>query len=270
MVRLLACAFLLLSAMLAIPQQLLRPFKVMSSHKSAKASFHDLKPNLRGRTPILTYHDIIERRDASSLWFDCSVDEFKQQLDWLKSQGATFITLDQLYDHLVNGTVLPRRAIAITFADGYLGFYDRAMPILRQRRIPTAMFVHTSMVGSKVGRPKMTWRQLLELQRSKLVTIGSQTVTHPADLRQLTDEQLYSEMANSKRDLIAHLGGFYQYVAYPNGKWDNRAVAAAKKALYFMGFTEELRPAEKASNILAVPRYVHTKYREAWRDAYGK
>src|SRR5207249_1556632 len=138
------------------------------------------------------------------------------------------------------------------------------------RHIPAAMFVHTGFVGSPVGRPKMSWAQLRELDREGLVTIACQTVSHPPDLRRLTDGQLDREMSLSKQALERQLGHAVLYIAYPNVKWDERSTAAARRAGYLMGFTEELRPAETATGILAVPRYVHTKYLQAWRDAYGK
>lgn len=229
-------------------------------------AFREMRKDLRERTPILTYHDVIERRDAKALWFDCTTQELKDQLDWLAKRKAVFISLDQLYDHLVNGRPLPPTAVAITFADNYRGFYDRAWPILKARRIPVAMFVHTGYVGNQIGRPKMTWDQLKELQRSGLVTVASQTVSHPADLRTLTTAQLDKEMATSRRSLRVHLGIEARYLAYPNGKWNQRSVEAARHAGYLMAFTEDQRPAQKGSSILAIPRYVHTKYAEAWRD----
>lgn len=237
-----------------------------STALAQNGGFKPLKPGLKQRTPVLTYHDVIATRDSSALWFDCTTDELKAQLDWLQSKKANFVSLDQLYRHLTDGVPLPPRSIAITFADNYQGFYDRAWPILKARRIPVAMFVHTGYVGNQSGRPKMTWDQLKELQASGLVTVASQTVSHPEDLRRLTDKQLDKEMSVSKRSLELHLGRKIAYVAYPNGKWDQRSVVAAKRAGYLMAFTEELRPAEKASSILAVPRYVHTKYRQAWND----
>lgn len=267
--RFFAPVLLLALAAVAIPQQIRRPFNLQSPPKPTLLGFKEIRRGLRARTPILTYHDVIERRDANSLWFDCSVDEFKEQLDWLSARHATFITLDQLRDHLVDGKALPPHAIAITFADNYLGFYERALPILKARHIPVAMFVHTSMVGSFVGRPKASWRQLVEMRRTGLVTICSQTVTHPPDLRRLSAAQLDKEMVDSKDALLSQLGMPVNYIAYPNGKWNQKAVDAARRAGYLMGFTEELRPAETASSILAVPRYVHTKYRQAWADAYG-
>lgn len=229
----------------------------------------ELRRALPTRTPVLTYHDMIPSRDSGSLWFDCSVSEFESQLDWLAKRGAHFISTKQLYEHLTAGTPLPAKAIAITFADNYLGFYNNALPVLRRRHIPVTMFVHTDYVGSPVGRPKMNWSQLKELDREGLVTVASQTRTHPEDLRTLSDKALREEMTGSKRALEKQLGHPVPYIAYPNGKFDSRVAKAAAAAGYKMAFTERLNPAEKSPSIYTVARYVHTKYRQAWGDAYG-
>jgi len=225
--------------------------------------FREIRHDLRTRTPILTFHDVIDRRGPDSVWFDCTTQEFVGILDTLGKRGFRYISLDQLYRHLVDGQSLPPKAIVVTFADNYRGFYDHALPILRKRHIPAAMFVHTGFVGSPVGRPKMTWAQLKELDREGLVTVASQTVTHPADLRNLSFTQQLKEMAYSKRDLERQFGHPVPYLAYPNGKFDATSMKAAQKAGYLMAFSEELAPAERSPSILAVSRYVHTKWRQA-------
>jgi len=110
----------------------------------------------------------------------------------------------------------------------------------------------------------MTWDQLKELDKGGLVTICSQTRTHPADLRNLSDTDLAEEMAGSKRILEQQLGHPIHFLAYPNGKFDNRVAHSALKAGYSMAFTERLSPCELSPNLFMVARYVHTKYREAW------
>lgn len=225
--------------------------------------FQEIKPGLRDRTPILTFHDVIPRRGKDALWFDCTVGELTTILDELQRRHAVFINLDQLYRHLTQGEVLPSNAIVITFADNYRGFYDLAFPILRKRHIPTAMFVHTGYVGSPIGRPKMTWGQLQTLDREGLVTIASQTVSHPADLRTMSFGQQLKEMVSSKQVLELRLGHPVRYLAYPNGKFNLTSQKAAKQAGYLMAFSEELAPAERSPSILAVNRYVHTKWRQA-------
>ncbi|MFZ4508660.1 MAG: polysaccharide deacetylase family protein [Fimbriimonas sp.] len=218
------------------------------------------------RAVVLTYHDMVERRDARALWFDCTPAELISQLDWLAVRGASVISIPQLYANMSAGKPLPPRAVAITFADNYAGFYQHAWPILRARRIPVTLFVHTGFVGSKVGRPKMTWDQLRELKASGLVTIASQTVSHPADLGKLTTAQVRKEMVDSKQALDAQLSQNTLFVAYPNGKYDQRSAAEAKRAGYQMAFTENQKVAQTAPNLFEVPRYVHTKFRNAWRD----
>lgn len=222
---------------------------------------------LTGSTPILTYHDIIEKRDYKSLFFDCSVSELESQLTWLTKHGAKFITIDQVYDHLTKGTTLPKNAIAITFADGYEGFYLRGLPVLRRLHVPVAMFIHTDYVGDQHGRPKMTWEQIQKLDKEGLVTICSQTRTHPADITQLSDVRLKEELAGSKKILEQKLGHPIRFLAYPNGKFDTRVAKSAKLAGYAMAFTERLTPSEKSPNRYMVSRYLHTKYRLAWSDA---
>lgn len=233
---------------------------------SAQVRWQEIRPHVSGHTPILTFHDVIERRGPGSLWFDCTVAELTEILDWLRARKAAFVTLDQLYRHLTLGETLPKNAVAITFADNYRGFYDRALPILRKRHIPTAMFVHTGFVGSPVGRPKMTWGQLKGLDREGLVTIASQTVTHPADLRTLSPLKLQREMVDSKRELERQLGHPVFYLAYPNGKFDKVSMKAAREAGYRMAFSEELAEAERSPSILAVNRYVHTRWRQAFKN----
>jgi len=227
----------------------------------------ELRSGLKARTPILTYHDVVPKRDGNSLWFDCSVPELNGQLDWLTTRGAKFVSVDALYDHLTRGTALPKGAVVITFADNYLGFYTNAWPILRRRKIPVAMFVHTGFVGGRQGRPKMDWTQLRELDRSGLVTVASQTVSHPEDLSKLTAGALRRELVDSKAELERQLGHSILYLAYPNGKYDLRVANAAAQAGYRMAFTEVTQPAELSPSIFRVNRYVHTRYRQAWQAA---
>ncbi|HSI72437.1 MAG TPA: polysaccharide deacetylase family protein [Fimbriimonas sp.] len=218
---------------------------------------------LPAETIVLTYHDVIAKRDKDALWFDCTSQELIDQIDWMISKGCHFISVDQLYRHLSTGEALPAMPVLITFADNYLGFYERGLPLLRERKIPTVMFVHTDFVGNSTGRPKMSWKQLLELDKEGLVTIASQTRTHPQDLTKLNGEQLRWELVGSRRVLEEKLGHEILYLAYPNGKFDDRVATYSEAAKYKMAFTEEQEPAEIANSIFVIPRYVHTKFRTA-------
>lgn len=220
---------------------------------------------------ILTYHDMIERRDDKALWFDCTPKELKDQIKWLKDKGFDFVSLDAVRHSVRSQQRFSKPTIAITFADNYEGFVLRAWPILKEEGTPLTMFVHTGHVGSRRGRPKMTWEQLRMLGQNELFNVGSQTVSHPVDLTKLTDAQLDKELRRSLLSLAKNSSvnrpiAFRPIIAYPNGKFDKRVSDLARKCGYTAGFTEEQKTIDKAPDIMRIPRYVHTKYREAARD----
>ena len=207
----------------------------------------------------LTYHDITPRK---SVWFDCTPGEFRAQIDAMSKAGARFVSLAQV-EAFYGGRALPKNAVVLTFADNYRGFLTYAYPLLKKRGIPVAMFVHTGFVGSKVGRPKMTWDELRRLDQEGICTIGSQTVTHRS-LDGLSTSEIAKELRDSKSELERRLGHPVRYLAYPNGAYDARGEKAAKAAGYRLAFSEVQRPLGK--DPFAVERYVHTKWRQALRD----
>ena len=219
------------------------------------------------RVPVIMYHDVIAARGPSSVWFDTTAAEFEAQLQTLKDRGAVPISLDQLYEHLTKGKLVPSRAIVLTFDDNYQGYYDNAIPILRKFGYPSAMFVHTKYVGDKSGsHPKMGWDTLKELVKDPLVTIGSHTVTHPADIRQVSPDDQRHELVDSKSTLEKELGRGIDYLAYPDGMNDPTVQAATNDAGYKMAFSIDNVLAEDSPNILCVGRYVATRLERAVDD----
>jgi peptidoglycan/xylan/chitin deacetylase (PgdA/CDA1 family) len=113
----------------------------------------------------------------------------------------------------------------------------------------------------------MTWSMLREIDRSGLVTVASQTVTHPADLRMMEGPTIRREFRASAARLVEHLGHPCAYLAYPNGFFDDRCQAIARECGYRMAFGEVTQPFETSPGRYAIHRYVHTKWRAAWADA---
>ena len=218
----------------------------------------------------MTYHGVIgSRTQKDAVWFDCTLPEFEAQMKFLHDQGAQVITLEQLQRHLTLGEPLPDRAIALTFDDSYQGVYDLAAPVLKRYGYPYTVFVHTSYVGSQQGRPKMSWDELRELDASGLVTIGSHSRSHPADMGLLTTAQQDDELQGSKKILEQQLGHPVSYISYPNGKADGSAFERARLAGYTLGFMEEWGPVEQSPGILALNRYIHLQLPRAWAETYG-
>ena len=220
------------------------------------------------RVPVVMYHDIIRRRGRGSQWFDCTAEEFEAQMARISELGLTPISAADLHAHLTEGKEVPARSIVLTFDDNYQGFYDHAWPVLKRYGYPAIMFVHTNYVGDKTGiHPKMTWERLKELEKDPLFTVGSHTVMHHLDLKERPLDEQRTEMELSKSTLESKLGHDVPFLAYPNGSNSEITREVAKGAGYKMAFTIVNTPAEESPGILAVGRYVHTRFEKAVEDA---
>ncbi|MBS1708265.1 MAG: polysaccharide deacetylase family protein [Armatimonadetes bacterium] len=263
----LICAALLLVGCAPKPEPVTAPVVKREVYKPKPADEQRkfVRPQFR-KTVILVYHDMVLKRDKDALWFDCTPAELTKQIEEMEKKGVKFVSLAAVEDELFGGAQPQGPQVAITFADNYLGFAKYGWPILRKRSIPVTMFVHTDFVGDTHGRPKLPWFRLLEFGRFQIASVQSQTCSHPEDITKLTDKELKHEMEDSKKELLDKLGFQVPYIAYPNGKYDERVMAAAKAAGYRMGFTEAQKPVEAATDPMAVPRYVHTKWKQALAD----
>jgi hypothetical protein len=85
----------------------------------------------------------------------------------------------------------------------------------------------------------MTWDQLRELQKTGLIDVQPHTVSHPDDLRTMTDEEIRHEVADSKAEMEKEMGTKVRFFAYPNGNGDERVAEILKAAGYEAAWNEE-------------------------------
>lgn len=97
------------------------------------------------RGVVLLYHRIAGPR-VDPLLLDVSQRNFERQLDLLTRQGVVLPT-DEFEARRARG-VLPKRAVAITFDDGYADNLHVAAPILADRAVPATVFIATGMIGA--------------------------------------------------------------------------------------------------------------------------
>lgn len=182
------------------------------------------------RVPILVYHSVMPHhpgQTAEQRVLDVSDSVFTEQLRYLVHGGYHVVSFAALVDALDGRDTLPKRAVVLTFDDGWENQYHHAFPILRRFGMTATFFVYTTPIG-KDGK-LMTWSQLRELQAAGM-TIGSHTRTHPM----LPDYHaaLHNEVAMSRADIAQHLGRAPDFFAYPFGAWDSASVAWARTAGY--------------------------------------
>jgi hypothetical protein len=116
--------------------------------------------------------------------FSIPTGRFREQMEYLRDAAYTAVTLDAVCDYVEHGRPLPPRPVLVTFDDGCVSVYERALPILRALGFPALLFVTTDprswvfSLGSNAQR-RVTDDEIRALDAAG-VTIGSHAVSHEA------------------------------------------------------------------------------------------
>ena len=141
-----------------------------------------------GAFTVLCYH---EARDEVRDYPDpYAVDTaaLVRQFAWLRGNGYTPVSLDEIVAARQGGKPLPAKAVLLSFDDAYLSFYTRVYPLLREFRFPAVLGVVGKWIDNPSGGPVLygekgtvpdasfpTWSQLREMADSGLVEMASHT-----------------------------------------------------------------------------------------------
>ena len=154
------------------------------------------------RIPILTYHHLDIPNTKSSV----STAQLEDQLEWLKDQGFTPITMSRLLDAIAGTTGLPARPVVITHDDGHRET-PRFAEILDRHGVAATYFLPT--------RTPLSADQIRTLDQHG--EVGGHTVAHP-HLRHLSWESQRDEVADNKAFLESVVGHPIRCFAYPYGE----------------------------------------------------
>jgi peptidoglycan/xylan/chitin deacetylase (PgdA/CDA1 family) len=225
----------------------------------------------RARTakiPIIMYHDISATKDVS---WDVTPEELQRHFQALQEGGYNPISMDQMVNHLRTGSYLPEKPVLLTFDDNYIGQYQYAFPLLKKYNYPAVWSVHTRFVGTGGKKPKATWDQLREMQKSGLITVASHTVNH-LNLKDLSDREIEKEVTESKKVLEKELAVPIDYFTYPEGDFTERARDKIKNAGYKAALTMSLDPnqeksANESEDLITIMRFGQSRFDEAIAQA---
>lgn len=106
-----------------------------------------------GLGTILTYHRVAPRcrRDdafAPSASLEVSAALFREQLGFLKA-GYDCLDIESFIGRLENPSPSARRAVLVTFDDGYRDFLESALPVLREFGVPAVVYATTGFLDRK-------------------------------------------------------------------------------------------------------------------------
>lgn len=223
----------------------------------------------KASVPILMYHCIEKEIDQATgkikpNELKVPPELFREQMSYLKDNGFTTITLQELYKFMESNEQIPEKSIVITFDDGYADNYTNAFPILKEFGFTATVFVITDYVD-KNGY-YLNSQQLKEMYDGG-IDIEPHTVNHPKLNEKSYDIQL-NELKASKDFIEKLLSKKAEFTAYPYGKYNNNTLKAAKEAGYKMGILMGGGWANKSNGLMFVRRvYISAlKDMESFKD----
>lgn len=181
--------------------------------------------------PILLYHYVEYNRDPKDtirMGLTIRRDVFEKQVQDLLKLGYKFLTVSEIGEIIDGKAVMPNKAVALTFDDGYRDFYTDIFPILSFYDIHATLFIVSDFLNHSNN---LTDAQLSEIVRSGLVEIGGHTVNHLA-LTSLTSEKAWQEIVEDKKYLENKFGIKMVSFAYPYGLFNEDVVQLVREAGY--------------------------------------
>ncbi|MGX7013172.1 polysaccharide deacetylase family protein [Vagococcus silagei] len=198
--------------------------------------------------PILMYHSFEKSDDGNTLKIDPA--EFEEQMRWLKDNDYYTLNTDEAITVLKINKVPSNKIIWLTFDDGYLNNFTQAFPILQKYQLSATINFITSKLGSS---SYFNLEQMNEMKTSQLVDIQSHTVSH-LDLNTLSDDQIKTELADSKKWLDEKLAQDTKLLCYPAGRYDERVKRIANEVGYELAITTEPGLASSQADPFALKR----------------
>ena len=171
--------------------------------------------------PVLMYHKIGDDKDNDAVIRE---DLFREQMKFLKDNGYNPLTMDQLYDYVVNGAAVPEKPVVLTFDDGYADTYSIVYPIMKEYGFAATVFINPGDVGTR-----LTWDQIREMHKNG-ITISNHGFQH-IEMGQLSEAKQIENITKAQEALAKEVGiKDNPWFCYPYGDKNEFTDAATKKA----------------------------------------
>ncbi|MCE5312942.1 MAG: poly-beta-1,6-N-acetyl-D-glucosamine N-deacetylase PgaB [Nitrospiraceae bacterium] len=216
---------------------------------------------------VLCYHAVLPEPDRNDP-YTISRYVFVKQMEYLKTHGYNPVSLDDMLRAKKGEKPLPPKPVLLMFDDGYVSYREFILPVLEKYGYPSVLAVVGNFVGYKpkgLPEPVMTWQQIREVSKHRLVEIASHSydlhrsirytpqgnVAAAANVKLYNEEKKTIESKEEYRKRIEEdflkqqqvfekeLGYRPRAMVWPYGKYSQPAVEAAEKFGYQFAFTLE-------------------------------
>lgn len=204
------------------------------------------------RVNALLYHhidDVPDRSDAFRVDLTTSPADFEEQLVYLKAQGYTPVTTDEIWWTLDQGGALPAKPVNISFDDGYLSQYQHAYRLLRKHEMTATFYVTANLVGRE---GYITLAMLREMAAGGM-DIQSHAVDHTSLAGAAPDAQRY-QACTARRIISDWIGKEVRHFAYPAGEYDGSAFDALASCGYLTAYWTAGGSLQRSDRMLLLSR----------------
>ncbi|MBM7690794.1 peptidoglycan/xylan/chitin deacetylase (PgdA/CDA1 family) [Peribacillus deserti] len=219
---------------------------------------------------ILLYHRIIDDSAIKDIHYTKEGElyptivlksEFKKQMQYLKDQGYTTLTNEELKLFIQNRHKIPKKSIVITFDDGFKDNYEEAYPILKKHEFTALNFVIASYITKNTMEYKEGEVQYFSASDIKNSCDVFEFQSHTYNLHKRTKEGVAFLVDRDQQQIKEDLKTSIEVIrpvrptfAYPYGEYDKEARNALKQLNIGMAFTSEFKDTGPNISMLEIPR----------------
>ena len=223
------------------------------------------------QVPVLCYHHIkdIPVVSKSSMGYEVTVRQFKEQMKALADSGYKTILPDDYYNYLVYGDPLPEKPVMITYDDTDEEQFSIAKPEMDKYGFKGVYFIMTI----SIGRPRYMSKEQIRQLSDEGHVIASHTWDHHRVDRYIVGDRMIPDgkkqkkfndwdvqLGNTKKKLEEITGKPVEYFAYPFGIWSSEGIPEIQKRGYKMAYQlstkrDSLQPLYTARRIIVSPEW---------------
>ena len=184
--------------------------------------------------------------------------EFRWQMQYLKDNGITPVSMQQLKDYWFGGKPLPAKPVLLTFDDGFRSLYDVMFPVLQEFKYPGVLFLYTNFIQDQGDSLSLNdikamekYGMALESHTHSHLNLGY--VEEKKSVKNFTD-LLENELSEPVDYIQKEFGYKATTLAYPYGVYDETIIRETRRQNYQLAFTVNPGPNDRTVPPLMLKR----------------
>ncbi|EKE06800.1 MAG: polysaccharide deacetylase [uncultured bacterium] len=215
-------------------------FEIAKDDRDYSDSFDlvNLNKKLNTYLPVLMFHYVedISANTSDKLRYNLSFspEKLEQFLQYFKKNNIETLTFWDVKDILEGKKKMPKKAVILTFDDGYTSHYKDAFRLLQKYEMKGVFYIITNATLNT--KEHLNWEEIKEMSDAGQ-EIGSHTVNH-LDLSLVSLEKQKKEIVESKKMIEEKIAKPVISFCYPSGKYNASSLKLIKENYLFARTTQ--------------------------------